>query len=341
MGSLIRSTGLWGYPDLVRELGGDPAPLLARFHLRPGVEREDDALVPLDAVLRILAATADELDCPDFGLRMVRWQGLGILGPVAVIARNSATVQEALQAIASYLYVHSPGLVLTAEPRAARAGIRFSYEVVEPSAPDARQGYELSMANVVLFLRLLGGPDARLGSMSFLHEQLGPSRAYADTFDCPVRFAQDWCGFEIPADLAARPIDSADPETRRIATKYLEANYLPATSTMAERVAELARRLLPTGHCTADAIADQLGLHERTLRRQLTAEGTGCQEVIDRERQALAAKYLADPRLRIGQVAALLGYAEQSTLNRASRRWFGTTPRAYRAALSAAPPAPR
>lgn len=334
MGSLIRSTGLWGYPDLVRELGGDPEPLLARFHLRQGIEREDDALVPLDAVLRILATTADELDCPDFGLRMVRWQGLGILGPIAVIARNSATVQEALGAIARYLYVHSPGLKLEADPQGAGVGIRFTYEVIEPSAPDARQGYELSMANVVLMLRLLGGPDARLSTMSFLHEQLGTTAAYADTFGCPVHFAQDWCGFEIPAELAARPIDSADPETRRIATKYLEANYLPATSTTTERVAELARRLLPTGHCTADAIADQLGVHERTLRRQLTAEGTGCQEVIDSERRTLAAKYLADPRLQIGQVAALLGYAEQSTLNRACRRWFGTTPRAYRATIT-------
>lgn len=332
MGSLIRSTGLWGYPDLVRELGGDPTPLLARFHLRPGVEREDDALVPLDAVLRILATTADELDCPDFGLRMVRWQGLGILGPVAVIARNSDTVQDGLGAIARYLYVHSPGLKLAAEPRDAGVGIRFVYEVVEPSAPDPRQGYELSMANVVLMLRLLGGPDARLNTMSFLHNQMGPTATYAETFDCPVRFAQEWCGFEIPADLAARPIDSADPETRRIATKYLEANYVPATARMSERVAELTRRLLPTGHCTAEAIAEQLGIHERTLRRQLTAEGTGCQEVIDHERRTLAAKYLADPRLQFGQISALLGYAEQSTLNRACRRWFDKTPREYRSA---------
>lgn len=331
MGSLIRSTGLWGYPDLVRELGGDPAPFLKRFGLREGVEREDDAFVPLEAVLRILTTSADELDCPAFGLRMVRWQGLAILGPVAVIARNSDTVQEALGAIARHLYVHSPGLKLQAEPQGTGAGVRFIYEVVEPSAPDARQGYELSMANVVLFLHLLGGPDARLSTMSFLHEQMGSTAEYVETFGCPVRFGQDWCGFEIPADLAARPIDSADPETRRIATKYLEATYLPATSTMTERVAELARRLLPTGHCNADAIADQLGVHERTLRRHLTAEGTGCHEVIDRERRALAARYLADPRLQIGQVAALLGYAEQSTLNRACRRWFGTTPRAYRA----------
>ena len=35
MGSLIRATNLWGYPELVRELGGDPEAFLARFHIPP------------------------------------------------------------------------------------------------------------------------------------------------------------------------------------------------------------------------------------------------------------------------------------------------------------------
>jgi hypothetical protein len=35
MGSLIRATAMWGFPELVRELGGDPAAFLARFHIPP------------------------------------------------------------------------------------------------------------------------------------------------------------------------------------------------------------------------------------------------------------------------------------------------------------------
>ena len=66
---------------------------------------------------------------------------------------------------------------------------------------------------------------------------------------------QSWCGFELPPRLADRRIESADPETRRIATKYLEAHYLPRTASLSDRVAELTRRLLPTGQCSVDAIA--------------------------------------------------------------------------------------
>lgn len=330
MGSLIRSTNLWGYPDLVRELGGDPAPLLARFHLAPGVEHQADAFVPFDAVALLLDASAEALDCPDFGLRLVRWQGLDILGPVAVIARNSQTVAEAMSAVARYLYVHSPALELTPAAPLRPGTVRFTYRVKELSLPRLRQAYELSMANGVQIIRLLGGPGADPVGVSLLHSRLGPEASYVEALGSAVSFDQEWCGFELADGLASRPIDTADPATRDIATKYLEATFLPSGTPLAERVADLARRLLPTAHCTIEVVADQLAMHPRTLQRRLNEEGVQFHEVVDAERRDLAARYLADPRFGLGQVAGLLGYAEQSSLNRSCRRWFDSTPRAYR-----------
>jgi hypothetical protein len=108
-----------------------------------------------------LEASADDLGCPDFGLRLSQWQGLDILGPIAVIARNAQTLLGALEAIAQYLYVHSPALRLTAAPRTTEARVKFTYEVTEPGLPYILQGYELSMAIGVRIIRLLGGPEAR------------------------------------------------------------------------------------------------------------------------------------------------------------------------------------
>jgi hypothetical protein len=97
MGSLIRSSVLWGYDDLVRELGGDPEHFLSRFGIPPGVENQEDAFISFDAYVRMLEASADDLRCPDFGLRLSRWQGLDILGPIAVIARNAQTLLGAFR----------------------------------------------------------------------------------------------------------------------------------------------------------------------------------------------------------------------------------------------------
>ena len=334
MGSLLRATTLWGYGELVEELGGDPQQFLKRFRIPPGIENQEDAFISFDAYVRMLEASAEDLGCADFGLRLSRWQGLDILGPIAVIARNAQTVLSGLEMIGRYLYVHSPALELTLAPRIPKTGLTFTYEITEPGLASVVQGHELSMAIVVRIIRLLGGQEARPSAIAFTHDQHGSDAAYRETLGCPVRFGQTWCGFELDPRLADRRIESADPETRRIAAKYLESNYLPRTASLSERVAELTRRLLPTGQCSVDAIANQLAMHPRSLQRCLVTEGVRCQDLIERERRAMAATYLAEPGLHLSQIAGLLGYAEQSTLNRSCRRWFGKTPRQYRAGLS-------
>ena len=328
MGSLIRAAAMRGYPELVRELGSDPAAMVARFGIPAGAERDENAFISFAALTRMLEATAEELSCPDFGLRLSGRQGLEILGPIAVIARNASTVLGGVEAIARFLYIHSPALRLGARPSAG-SGIEFTYEMTEPGVPYV-QAYELSMGIAVRIIRLLGGPQAEFESVSFPHVQQGSDAAYRDALGCPARFGQTWCGFTLSSQLAARRIENADPETRRIATKYLEATFLPASAPLSERVAELARRLLPTGQCSVDAIAEELALHPRTLQRRLVDEGVRCQDVIDRERRTQAARYLAEPGLHLSQIAGLLGYSEQSALNRSCQRWFGKTPRHYR-----------
>src|SRR5689334_24922514 len=145
MSSLIRAANLWGFPDLVRELGGDPGPLLARFHVPPGIEHVDDSFVSFEAVARMLEASAEELDCPDFGLRLSRWQGLDILGPIAVIARNAQTVHEALSSVARFLYAHSPALEFEQVAYAGGGGPRFTFRINELTPHRLKQAYELSM----------------------------------------------------------------------------------------------------------------------------------------------------------------------------------------------------
>jgi AraC-like DNA-binding protein len=333
MSTLIRATALWGYRELVHELGGDANDFLSRFGIPRRADTEEGAFISYDAFVRMLDASAVELRCPEFGLRLSRWHGLDVLGPIAVMARNAHTVLDAADVIARYLYVHSAALKLTRAPWSTAARIAFTYEVSDPPLPVTIQGYELSMGVVARIIAVLGGPEAVLSSVAFLHDQQGDDAVYRDVLKCPIRFGQTWCGFELSAELAATTIEGADAATRRIARKYLDSRYLPPTAALSERVADLAGNLLPTGQCSVDEIAGQLAMHPRTLQRQLAAEGTSCQQVIERERRAHAGRYLAEPDLELSQIAGLLGYTEQSALNRSCRRWFGMTPRQYRTDL--------
>lgn len=79
-----------------------------------------------------------------------------------------------------------------------------------------------------------------------------------------------------------------------------------------------------------EAVADSLGLPERTLRRQLQREDTSYRQLSQKLRLELAQQYLADDALRLDQVAEKLGYSEVANFSHAFKRWSGMTPGEYR-----------
>jgi AraC-like DNA-binding protein len=68
----------------------------------------------------------------------------------------------------------------------------------------------------------------------------------------------------------------------------------------------------------------------RTLQRQLREEGTAFAAVLTELRRDMAPPLLLDGRLAVSEVAFLLGYEDPSAFQRAFRRWFGRSPRAFR-----------
>ena len=75
---------------------------------------------------------------------------------------------------------------------------------------------------------------------------------------------------------------------------------------------------LPAGAASLPATARALGLHPRTLQRRLEAAGVPFGELLDRVRRQQAARHLANPRLRLTDVAELTGYASLSAFT----RWY-------------------
>lgn len=339
MSSLIQATSLWGFREVLHHLGADANAYLDRFGIPRGIDEREDEFISFTAYVSMLETIAVELNCPDLGLRLASFRGLDVLGPVAVIARNSQTVGKGIEEVARYLYVHSPAMRLARTSDPDDPDVAYTFTLTDRGLPTVIQGYELSMAVVVRILHVLAGPDAAPASIHLPHPQQGFDEAYRDALRCPVRFDSAHCGFRLSAEIVARPIEGADPATRRLARRYLDARYVPPSSSVSERVADLARSLLPTGQCSIGAIAAEMALPPRTLQRRLTAESTSCQDVIDRERRRMATRYLADPAMSLSHVANLVGYTEQSALNRSCRRWFGMTPRQYRSTTAAVGPA--
>lgn len=79
-----------------------------------------------------------------------------------------------------------------------------------------------------------------------------------------------------------------------------------------------------------EAMAAELCLSVRTLRRRLQEEGTSYFALCDEVRRAFAEQLLALPHVTVEAVAERLGYSEAAGFIHAFRRWTGMTPRAFR-----------
>tara|TARA_R110000751_G_scaffold2018_8_gene8941 strand:- start:291218 stop:292294 length:1077 start_codon:yes stop_codon:yes gene_type:complete len=73
------------------------------------------------------------------------------------------------------------------------------------------------------------------------------------------------------------------------------------------------------------AIAAQLGLQERTLRRRLAAEDATYGAIVDDVRRKLAIEYLQTTRMSVDDVAWKVGFSDAANLRRAVKRWTRKT----------------
>lgn len=89
-------------------------------------------------------------------------------------------------------------------------------------------------------------------------------------------------------------------------------------------------QLLPSGHPTIDQVADQLGLSRRTLQRRLLTKGLTYTDLVEQQHCGLACRYLKSQKLRIAEVAKVLGYNDPAHFSRVFKRWKKMSPLKYR-----------
>lgn len=186
--------------------------------------------------------------------------------------------------------------------------------------------------------RELAGADARVDAVEL--RASAPPHEVADRFaavlGAPVVWGTEVNRIVLPPMLLDAPLPSADARTAALA----EAQCRQLLESRRQRVGtagEVRARLLrtPADPPAMAEVAAERHVTERTLRRQLAAEGTSFRALLDEVREALARELLVAAGLGVEQTAARLGFAEPASFVHAFRRWTGTTPGAFRDARRA------
>jgi AraC-like DNA-binding protein len=341
---LVHAEALHFFPELVRELGGDPDDMLRRAGIDPSALSRRGSSLGYRAMASVLEHAAVGLKRPDFGMRLAILQGGGkFFGPMGVVMRNSNTLGEAIGYVVKHIHAYSLAARMAIEPDRAGRRVLVPFDILLDRLPNKRQAIEQALLLAHLNAVESTHGQARVREVLFRHQPLSPLRTYRDYFGCEVRFDQRIDGVVFGERDLQCPIVGPDLQLYEMATTFIDAKFPPVKPPMHALVRGLVLQHLGGEDCTNDRIASQLGLHPRTLHRRLRGESKSFEAIKDEVRRDLALHYLQHSDVPLTRIAEKLGYAETSVLSRSCCRWFSASPRQVRArarlaALAAAKP---
>jgi AraC-like DNA-binding protein len=326
---LCRAGLLMGLPDYLATLGYSFARVLERVNLDETEIKNPIHFIPLEKHCAILEEAAALCGRQTLMLELSQRQSLAIFGAIGGMAVGSADLRGALEVFERYVHysVQSLQVGLKSEQGMAFFTLESRYAPVVNSP----QFWHHAVALQCQIIRTLCG---RAWAPRLVYLDI-PSpediSAYQKYFRAPLAFGQGRNGLTFPSEVLDWPVEGSLSAISSEMRSLLSANRVDDYK---GQVRAVLSSLLTSGRGTAATVAAILGLSERSLQRKLGEEGTCFRELQEQVRQSIAINYLREPQFRLTDIAEMLGYADLSVFSRSFKRWFGISPRQWRATAS-------
>lgn len=301
-------------------MGGDPQALAEA----QGIETSAPT-VPLRGFVGLMQAAAAAVGSPGLGRAAGSAFALANLGEMGLAMEAAPSLGAAFSIFCrAFAAVQSDSqLELAVEDGAAS----LRYRILDPRVWPRDQDAEFTMTILAGFIGRVAGRGWRPLRVALEHAPRESEAEREAAWRCPVRHGAVWNVLEFPAQLLDRPTpDPAPDEFRRIArdvaARAAERRQEAGLALRARREV-LAR--LGEGEVTQGAVATALGRSERSMRRQLLAEGASFSELLAACRCEIGRVMLAQGSLTTAEIAARLGYSDATAFERAFRRRTGLT----------------
>ncbi|MFT7014092.1 MAG: AraC-like DNA-binding protein [Pseudohongiellaceae bacterium] len=332
MTARIRSSCLKGFISLTEKLNGDAKLLITAAGIDCNRLNDEDYFFPFNDFAQLLTISASRLNCDNFGLRLALNQDQEILGPVAFLALASTDVREIINSVGQFLHHYTSAIKLSLkEDEQTYACLNFT----GLQNSDYEQIVEHTVGCTYNIISLLTSGLLKPLAVNFRHSMISEEKQYQDIFNCPVLFNQRHDAIELDTRCLELNLSSKNPGLHKLVSNYLsmveiEAGTASHPAALASHQARhLIKKLLPTGQVTRELVSKKMNTHGRSLHRKLQSEGYTFDSLVDEVRKDEVAKLIKNKDMPMSQITGALGYSEQSSFNRAFKRWFGMTPREY------------
>jgi AraC-like DNA-binding protein len=316
--------------DVVREQGVSDSLVLRDTGIRPVLLALGDTYLSYRQMLALIKNSLALSRTPELGVLVGSQENISTWGVLGYAIMSSATYREAFS-VGLKFHRTAPGMMsMSAREEGDRVMIRLDSPCPLGSAlPFCVE--EMIMGIITVSSMVV---QRRIHPVEICLSYPKPtySHRYRKFFRCPIHYGQPINAFWIatPDDT---PLPHSDPITARINLRLVE-QMLARHSREENLILDVRRILLRTPGQFPDmeAVAAELAMSSRTLRRKLGELGGNFSSVIDDVRRQLAVDYLQNSSLTLDDISTLLGYTEPTNFRRAFKQWTGHPPSHYRPA---------
>jgi len=313
--------------QLARERRIDSTPWFKGLRLNPQEINDPATRVSYRQASEVVARALAALAVPHLGLVVGCRQDIGNFGILGLAMKTAATFGEAV--MLGMTYQRTTGAMLDMETDTETPG-EVAMIARAPIAIPAIHPFlcEEMFASSLMVARELVGVAFNPVRLELSYSAPAYVDAYAELFQCELRFdrprnamviGSEWMEWKFPTYNAVNSRQVLELCRRQLAD--IAAPQSEITATVERFLRQHVRENPPLS-----AIAGIMHLSERTLRRQLAADGISFSRLHDRVRAERALELLHDHDLSIGQVGTRVGFADAREFRRAFKRWTGHTP---------------
>jgi AraC-like DNA-binding protein len=315
-------------PVVLRELGADVDALLRLVGLAPLIFSNSGNVIPYAALGRLLAEGVRATGCESLGLRVGARTTASAIGLTGLVSLNSPNVRAALQVINDTLKTSETGGATFLNTCGDEAS--FGYTVTAPNVEAVDQIEDGSVAIAYNIMRQLCGATWRADRIRLGRRPPRDKTPFLRFFEAPVEFADSCSCFVFDTRILDQPVRDRKPDYIDVLAPLLEKAAAGVSADFLATVKLVIRSHIGMGTISRDNVCRALGISARTLSNRLDSYGASYSSLVDEARFETAQSLLMKGAA-IAEIAAQLGFAEQSAFTRAFKVWSGCAPARWRA----------
>ena len=314
-----------------RRRGFDGRQICRSLLIDPDVANSDALVFGPETMMRLVTNVRALLQDDFCGLTRRRCK-FGSFDLMCELIVPSATLGEALSKGVRFFNAVSDDIHFELLEQGDNAAL--SLELAEPEIDRLNFFHEWWL---LLWHRLacwLIGNEIPVQKVEFPHTQSGPLEEYAAVFSPNCFFSQPRARLSFERRFLDFPVlrDAQEWFEYRDASVIDLVSIPGATRTFKSRVKEDLMAYFEEKNIfrSMEDIATRYHITTQTLRRRLEKDGASFRGLKEQVRREVALKWRTSTNLPIAEIAERTGFSEPSALTRATRRWVGEPPLAYR-----------